>query len=102
MSAGNTNRPPIGWLLAGALEPRVASLRIVGPTTGARARGSRSPARQPDTELRVEYIYLPPIWLTGNVPPKLPAVMMIARRIQQPYQLDSHRQRDCRDRQVCQ
>jgi hypothetical protein len=27
---------------------------------------------------RREYIYLPPVWFTGNVPPKLPAVMMIA------------------------
>ncbi|HUO36423.1 MAG TPA: alpha/beta hydrolase-fold protein, partial [Mycobacterium sp.] len=33
---------------------------------------------------RREYVYLPPIWFTGDVPPKLPAVMMIAGEFSNP------------------
>ena len=33
---------------------------------------------------RREYIYLPPVWFTGQVPPKLPAVMMIAGEFSNP------------------
>jgi S-formylglutathione hydrolase FrmB len=33
---------------------------------------------------RREYIYLPPVWFTGNVPPRLPAVMMIAGEFSNP------------------
>ena len=33
---------------------------------------------------RHEFVYLPPIWFTGNVPPKLPAVMMIAGEFSNP------------------
>ena len=42
----------------------------------------------PDTgsgfKRRSEYVYLPPIWFTGNTPPKLPAVMMIAGEFSNP------------------
>ena len=33
---------------------------------------------------RREYVYLPPIWFTGKVPPKLPTVMMIAAEFNNP------------------
>lgn len=33
---------------------------------------------------RREYIYLPPVWFTGAVPPKLPAVLMIAAEFNNP------------------
>jgi S-formylglutathione hydrolase FrmB len=33
---------------------------------------------------RPEYIYLPPVWFTGSLPPKLPAVMMIAGEFSNP------------------
>jgi S-formylglutathione hydrolase FrmB len=33
---------------------------------------------------RREYLYLPPVWFTGNVPPKLPTVMMIAGEFSNP------------------
>src|SRR4029079_8717288 len=42
----------------------------------------------PDTgsgfKSRSEYVYLPQIWFTGNTPPKLPAVMMIAGEFSNP------------------
>ena len=42
----------------------------------------------PDTgsgfKRRSEYVYLPPIWFTGDTPPKLPAVMMIAGEFSNP------------------
>jgi S-formylglutathione hydrolase FrmB len=33
---------------------------------------------------RSEYVYLPPIWFSGDTPPKLPAVMMIAGEFSNP------------------
>jgi len=58
-------------------------LRNTHPDTG-KVVGIDIPEGGGDFKHRREYVYLPPAWFTGDAPPKLPAVMMIAGEFSNP------------------
>ncbi|MBY0441784.1 MAG: hypothetical protein K2Q25_06565 [Mycobacteriaceae bacterium] len=80
----------IAWadLTAGALPDQVDAKDLSGLRNTRPATGKLVPVAIADDHSgfkhRREYVYLPPVWFTGAVPPKLPVVMMIAAEFNNP------------------
>lgn len=80
----------IAWadVTAGPLPDQVDAkdlpkLRNTHPATG-KLLAVNIPDGESGFKHRREYVYLPPVWFSGDVPPKLPAVMMIAAEFNNP------------------
>jgi S-formylglutathione hydrolase FrmB len=77
-----------GDLTSGPLPDQIDAKDLPGLRNTHPDTGKVVTVNIPDTgsgfKRRSEYVYLPPIWFTGNTPPKLPAVMMIAGEFSNP------------------
>jgi S-formylglutathione hydrolase FrmB len=77
-----------GDLTSGPLPDQISAKDLPGLRNTHPETGKVVTVEIPDTgsgfKRRSEYVYLPPIWFTGNTPPKLPAVMMIAGEFSNP------------------
>jgi hypothetical protein len=77
-----------GDLTSGPLPDQTDAKDLPGPRNTHPDTGKLVPVDIPDQgsgfKHRREYVYLPPAWFTGDAPPKLPAVMMIAGEFSNP------------------
>jgi S-formylglutathione hydrolase FrmB len=77
-----------GDVISGPLPDQIDAKDIPGLRNTHQETGKVVPVDIPDGgsgfKHRREYVYLPPAWFTGAIPPKLPAVMMIAGEFSNP------------------
>src|SRR6202011_3571794 len=77
-----------GDLTSGPLPDQIDAKDLAGLRNTHPDTGKLVPVDIPDGgsgfKHRREFVYLPPIWFTGQVPPKLPAVMMVAGEFSNP------------------
>jgi hypothetical protein len=77
-----------GDLTSGPLPDQIDAKDLAGLRNTHPDTGKLVPVDIPDGgsgfKHRQEFVYLPPIWFTGEVPPKLPAVMIVAGEFSNP------------------